>query len=57
MQHKEAWVLIKNGAGTRFLRPASANELHKMVDGPRMDSELDPITMEPYGSNVLPIHS
>ena len=48
VQHHEAWVLIKNGAGTRFLRPASASELRSMADAPRLESEVDPITMEPY---------
>lgn len=46
-------MLIKNGAGTRFLRPASANELHRMADDPRLDSEVDPITMEPCGSKAF----
>jgi hypothetical protein len=50
-QHHEAWVLIKNGAGTRFLRPASANELRKMTEDTRPDFEVDPITMEPCGKH------
>lgn len=50
-QHHEAWVLIKNGAGTRFLRPASANELRKMTEDPGPDFEVDPITMEPCGKH------
>lgn len=51
--HHEAWVLIKNGAGTRFLRPASASELRSMADAPRLESEVDPITMEPIGDNAF----
>ena len=51
-QHHEAWVLIKNGAGTRFLRPASTTELHKMTDDSQPDFEVDPITMEPCGKHT-----
>jgi hypothetical protein len=39
------------------LRPASANELCEMGDDPRPDFELDPITMEPCGSNALLRHN
>ena len=63
LQHHEGWVLIKNGAGTRFLRPASASELNAMANVPGIDSpdgadtdtdeDLDPITMEPIGPHAF----
>ena len=52
-------MLIKNGAGTRFLRPASASELRAMSNVPGIDSpddtdvDLDPITMESIGPHAF----
>ena len=51
--YREAWVLIKNGAGTRFLRPSTAEERGQQMNPPEVhkepdeDREIDPITMEP----------
>jgi hypothetical protein len=58
--HREAWVLIKNGAGTRFLRPATAEELHATADAvgdaaPRPSDATDPITMEPIGRHPFQV--
>ena len=51
--YREAWVLIKNGAGTRFLRPATTEEtsaqncISEDLQGEDpAETETDPITLE-----------